>query len=599
MINKNSASALKQPLLFRTALVLGVILFITLANMVASFLTSENVENDAVRINLAGSLRMQSYRIAEAVLIRDNADIFIGEDHSLEREIAEFEARFNRPVLIGHIEQSRNKSLKDSVLSLQREWSSLKAMLSDNQTPLQDTLVEIDRFVALIDGLVSRLEAQTESKFRLLRLLQLVSLLVTIIVVVIALVDINSNVVVPLQKLLAMAGRLQAGEFSQRLPVNGDDELSTLSRTFNEMSESLEAMYRDLEYKVEEKTLHLGQARDNLSLLYETSRLLSSELPIRERINESMINVSNYFPGFIFILEADDDANEVNQYPQGEDVVAAKNKYHAEFDVDSDTLHYGKMSVYSDKPLQEQLRNLFQTIAENIAVAQKGELQQVHLRRIGLMEERAVIARELHDSLAQSLSYLKIQISRLHMLRDREADAKTIDEVILSIKSGIDSAYRQLRELLVTFRLRLSDEGLGVALEKATNEFSQRGELAIDLDNQIEGVQLTPNEEIHILQIVRESLSNIVRHSEATLATIALHLDEAGCIVVCIRDNGVGLKSNDISSSHYGKIIMQERAQTLSGQIEFTNRPQGGVEVRLVFSPESARKTLRFNEAVS
>lgn len=581
-----TASALQQPLLFRTSLVLGVILLVTIMNILASFLTAESVENDAVRINLAGSLRMQSYRIAESVLLAQTGTVSMGREHELKNEIAEFESRLYRPVLVGHIGQAGNEDLQNALSNLNSEWLQLKSVLEDTEKQLLYRLEEIDRFVLLIDDFVGALETQTENKFRLLRILQLVSLLITLIIVVIALVDISKNVVTPLQKLLAMASRLRSGEFGQRLEVTGEDEFSTLSRTFNDMSESLEAMYRELEHKVAEKTLHLEKARDDLSILYETSRVLGSELPLKERIQKSMDVLKARHDRFKFVVWIKMEDGSMECYPPNLEIGDIKIDDCVQFPVSSETVRYGELLVYTGETLPEALCKLFEAVSDNIAAACKGETQQVNKRRLGLMEERAVIARELHDSLAQSLSYLKIQISRLHMLKDRASGSEQIEEVILSIKSGIDDAYRQLRELLATFRLQLTDYGLDTSLKSAVDEFSQKGDSEIVLTNHLENVSLTPNEEIHILQIVRESLSNVVRHSGASKTDIILsnRIDDA--IEVCIIDNGSGFNNVDTSSNHYGKIIMRERAKTLSGKIEFLNPPGGGAKVCLTFTPE-------------
>ncbi len=165
--------------------------------------------------------------------------------------------------------------------------------------------------------------------------------------------------------------------------------------------------------------------------------------------------------------------------------------------------------------LENWQQQLIETFCDNIARTFALSLQQEQESRLALFAERGTIARELHDSLAQSLSYLKIQVSRLGTLLKREAPAEKIEDTLDELREGLNGAYRQLRELLTTFRLSLDEPSLEAALGNAVAEFGERGEVTIELDNRLQHVPLSPNEEIHVLQIVREALSNVVRHSQA------------------------------------------------------------------------------------
>lgn len=204
-------------------------------------------------------------------------------------------------------------------------------------------------------------------------------------------------------------------------------------------------------------------------------------------------------------------------------------------------------------------------------------------RRLALLEERAAIARELHDSLAQSLSFMKIQIARLQSSIRKDNS----EEVVVELRQGLDNAYRELRELLATFRVHLDVRGLGVALQFAIDEFSQRSNLSIALDNRLDNCRLNVNEEFHILHIVREALSNIVRHADAKNVMVSLVLYKSNStVVITIDDDGIGYKPLADGQGHYGQTIMKERAYSLGGTIEISDRRKGGTRVRLVFTPK-------------
>ncbi|WP_334145655.1 histidine kinase [Hyphomicrobium sp.] len=206
-------------------------------------------------------------------------------------------------------------------------------------------------------------------------------------------------------------------------------------------------------------------------------------------------------------------------------------------------------------------------------------------RRIAVLEERAAIARELHDSLAQSLSFMKIQLARLQS----SSVAVNNGPVIGELRAGLNNAYRELRELLATFRVHMDVRGLRYAIQQAIDEFSQRSSLSISLDNRLVNCELTANEEFHVLQVIREALSNIVHHASADSAFIELAMEANGSVVVTIDDDGVGCRPATDGHGHHGHTIMKERAFSLGGNIEIVTRPQGGTRVKLTFIPKSAQ----------
>jgi len=210
-------------------------------------------------------------------------------------------------------------------------------------------------------------------------------------------------------------------------------------------------------------------------------------------------------------------------------------------------------------------------------------------RRIAILEERAAIGRELHDSLAQSLSYMKIQLARLQSKVGNFTDENGDKVDLGDLREGLDHAYRGLRELLSTFRAHMDIRGLGYAIQSAIDEFSQRSILTITLDNRLVNCRLTVNEEFHILQVVREALSNIVRHSGANKVTILMLLKANDSVELTIDDNGSGFIPADDKYDHHGQAIMKERAYNLGGTIDVMAIRQGGTRVKLTFMPKLAQ----------
>jgi len=198
-------------------------------------------------------------------------------------------------------------------------------------------------------------------------------------------------------------------------------------------------------------------------------------------------------------------------------------------------------------------------------------------------EERAVIARELHDSLAQSLSYLRIQVSLLQtMLQKREDPTSDVDAALQKLRSTLSTADLQLRELITTFRLTMHGRTFAQALEDSIEEFEQRSSIAFDLDNRLPVGVLTVAEEMQLLLILREALCNVVRHSHASYCWVSVRLAEDGAVHLGVEDNGIGMRqAMHDTEPHHGLVIMQERAHSLGGSLRLEDRKEGGMRLQV------------------
>jgi two-component system nitrate/nitrite sensor histidine kinase NarX len=259
------------------------------------------------------------------------------------------------------------------------------------------------------------------------------------------------------------------------------------------------------------------------------------------------------------------------------------------FPVTDQDLRFGVLLVdlpagAEPEPVQQRLLG---TLAGHIGTALNLQRRMRQSRRLALHEERGVIARELHDSLAQSLSYLKIQAARLAAALGDGADTAAPRAVLEELREGVNSAYRQLRELLTTFRLKMDDRGLARALEATVEEFRRRGAVDVRLDNALPAMLLGPHEELHVLQIVREALSNVMRHAGAQHAAVSLR-GGRDAVEVEVVDDGRGLGLREDRAAHYGMTIMRERAAGLGGTLSADSAPGGGTRVRLRFRPGGA-----------
>lgn len=243
-----------------------------------------------------------------------------------------------------------------------------------------------------------------------------------------------------------------------------------------------------------------------------------------------------------------------------------------------------------DEAVPEDVALLFHSISEHLGMAlENARLTRENLR-ITLTNERQMLANELHDSLAQTLSFMNM---RLSLLRDamENRDQDKSDKYLNDLGRALDSAYAELRELLAQFRNRMDPRGLLPALWDIVSAFQDRNGINLDLDNRVPDMNLPPDQEVQVYHIVHEALTNASKHSRAQNAKITIDLQNDQYLFT-VEDDGVGiiqpLKSGD--GMHLGLNIMRERAQRLGGNVSVENRKEGGVCVTLTFPAGNARK---------
>lgn len=600
----------KHSIIARLGASMFAISLMALISMIGSVIVAESTQGDAAGINLAGSLRMLSFRMAsETQQYQSHPDPQMRAQ--AEETIKEFSKRINSPVMAEVIPETRDHLLYSQYKDVVQEWEqhlapSLQLALQKGSHGGDDYIRNIEAFVPRIDKMVQLLERSTESKIKLLSLVQGISLFMTILIIFIAMLDIRNNVVVPLRQLVGMARQVSRGKLTSRSTYQSEDELGVLGRSFNDMAEELSKMYSHLENRVNQKTAQLRQSNESLQLLYETSRQFTRKDDICRRMIPVLKQLESITPvGPIQItlnepnkkqhyrqistqslerpLDCSDQSCEKCIVPQ---MIETPQQTLA-LPIQTDETYFGEFNAQFDpanRPNQDQFK-LIETVVENLSTALSLELKAQQKEKMSLIEERTVIARELHDSLAQSLSYLKMQVTRLQILREKDKPEEQINEVILELREGLNNAYRQLRELLTTFRLKLDKPGLEPALEATIAEFSERLGFAIHFNYDIRHQSLSPNEEIHVLQLVREALANIVKHAQASDVAVLL-TQKKDIIEVLIEDNGIGIPDNHEVKNHYGVIIMRDRASTLGGTLNLNNQAEGGLQVKVTFKPK-------------
>ena len=605
---------LRSSVLLRTGIVMGLLALLSLTSIVISTVIAEDISGRANAVNVSGSLRMLSNQILSELLQPEKRSQALGTIKIFEHRLL----RLERFVVAKSPEGSTSVIAVNGVL---QRWTRQIRDLQMNAaagdpSAMRQVALEIPDFVEQIDKVVYMIEAELEGKARLLRIIQLGLLGLIVLISLITIRLLHRQLVLPLAYLLEAAKTVSQGSFSTRVQHIGNDELGQLGRAFNTMVAEIASMYGNLEEKVKEKTLELTRTNQSLELLYHISQQLSAsdltldklqnilrEVERELEIGHSMICISEngQLPAHKVTsdltseeLHALCDATDCNQcFSRATQSLEQQAGMHAMVAVpigDGDRVR-GILPVLlkKDASLTRDKARIIETVGHHVSNALLNMRRVEEKHRLAVLEERSVIARELHDSIAQSLSYLKIQVTRLEKCLDQGCDAS---EIASELKQGLSGAYRELRELIVTFRLRIDERGFNVALQETVAEFSDKLGFPVQLRNTLSGIVLSGNEELHVIRIIREALSNIERHAEAGNASVDISIDAFQAVTVHIRDNGKGFDTHHTPANHFGVNIMHDRAQILDGHIEVDSSPGQGTVVTLQFLPHKVRQAI-------
>jgi len=241
---------------------------------------------------------------------------------------------------------------------------------------------------------------------------------------------------------------------------------------------------------------------------------------------------------------------------------------------------------------REDISHLFSSIGRHLGIAiEKARLER-HARRLSIMEERTLLANELHDSLAQTLASLRFQVTLVEETVAQSKDRTGIRQ-IRTIKDGLDQANSQLRELLAHFRTRMDERGLIPAIESVVERFRKETGIAAFFQNEIVESNLPPSLEVQVLHIVQEALTNVRKHSDAQNVRVLLRADDHGEHHVLVEDDGQGIEEKVVSDppgEHIGLSIMRERAARLGGTLNIESEPGEGTRVELQFNVPPQRR---------
>jgi two-component system nitrate/nitrite sensor histidine kinase NarX len=442
-------------------------------------------------------------------------------------------------------------------------------------------------------------------------------------------------VINPLSQLQSGLRKIELGDFSTRMEVDTQDEFGQVGEGFNVMAMKLQTMYEGLESQVKVKTQHIEAQRSRIETLYEVSAFLASADTVQDLSRGFAQRVREIMKADAVAIRWFDEANQrylmlaSDCFPQdmGEEERSllagacacgnlqpnARTKVipiaiHAEapmrqchkagyenvvsVPVRLQQRLIGEVNLFFRNPLElsNDEGELLDALASHLASAMEGLRADALEREAAVGKERAMLARELHDSIAQSLAFLKIQVQLLRSA-SQKAQAQQVETALDELDAGLRESINDVRELLVHFRTRTNTDDIEAALQETLQKFKHQTGLPTQLQVLGAGLPLPADVQVQVLHVIQEALSNVRKHAHATQVHLEVHKGLHWSFVV--RDNGAGFALEDPKGeTHVGLKIMRERAAQIGADVQLRSSPEDGTSVTLVLPEHPVHNTI-------
>ena len=461
-----------------------------------------------------------------------------------------------------------------TVLARSADWEAVRLRLANQVRELESSMSAL---VKTIDREVGEERAQAVFSIaqaqRRIRLIVPTTAILTLLFATILGWFVTRSIARPLGKLMEGTTALAAGDFTHRVPAAGNDEIGRLGSIFNDMIVRLQGLYRELQQLVD-FVPQLIVVLDADGTWLHANRVTQeyTGLALEEHSSAEMIGR---------VIHPDDTERMRVICEHGLSAADA-------FELDARLL--GKDGVYRwflfrYNPLVEEgsVKRWYVTATE--IEARKQEEERVRKENVRL-EERTLIARELHDTILQSFQAASILLAAALESVPLDSLLKPrLDRVLQVMKQGVEEGRNTIQDLR-------SSEANTVDLVVALSGVQQ--ELAvpphIDFRVNVAGREQVLRAPVRheVYRIGREALVNAFSHSRAKRVECELEYGGSG-LTMRIRDNGCGMDAKILQSGskgHWGLVGMRERAARMGGLLKISSEKMVGTEVQL-FVPSS------------
>jgi len=599
-------------------------LLLVFISTVATLWVSWQLDGGAAAVNEAGRMRMQSYRMSLSVGTGETAAL---GDQAKEFDQSLLTLKRGDPVRPLFVPWDAGVAAQFAVV--EQDWAQYQARwIQAKPKVLSQLRTDTVTFAAHIDAFVRGIESHIAKWTALLHLLQISMLTLVILGAAVLLYAGYLFVLEPVGQLKQAIEKIQSGDFGARVACVTSDEFGTLADGFNGLAEHLQSMYHNLEGKVAEKTVQIMEKTERLESLYEVTALVANATSLdalAQGFTQSLARIAHadgvalrwsnqanqrhlmlaahglpaamveaeqcIYTGDCHCGNADTEARlkviAIRDIASALPQHCAKAGFETMFTIPV-RLHnrlMGEVDLFFHARVTPSLaeRSLLEALSTHLASGMENLRLNALEKEAAVSQERHLLARELHDSIAQSLAFLRIQVQ---LMRDaiKRSDPLEIAKVLEEIDVGVRECYGDVRELLLHFRTRTNAEDIETALAITLRKFEHQSDIKTTLAMQGQGMPLSPDLQIQVLHIIQEALSNVRKHARAS--QVWLDVQQSPTWRFEVRDNGIGFDtgSDPFDETHVGLHIMSERAQRIGAELELISKPPHGSSIILTLA---------------
>lgn len=449
--------------------------------------------------------------------------------------------------------------------------------------------------------------------------------------VVRAILFVRNSLLDPLTQVRHWVSRVRSGDLSARMPSLATGEFNELARDINRLARLMESLHNDLETEVDVKTENLARKSLALQLLYEVVTSTNEDYEVNDLLLHFMRRLGNVYAADAAVVRILDDSNLnlIGSYGLKSDSnflassvpirFVVKNSLFGkgQIDVRSETINESlqarkpgqgfdngvrqiisiplqyrdsimgcyQLFVSSDTELDRDARELLVSVGQHLGAAVEQSRLDQDAGKLMMVEERARLANELHDSLAQTLASLRFQVRVLDETLHQDEEQVTWEE-LEKLESRVEEANHELRSLIAQFRAPLQSQEVVFSVEKLIRKFRQDTGVAVFFQNEWQDDKLSSDMRTDVIRIIQEALANIKKHADANTVRVLIRHQNSHYRIM-VEDDGVGFDESEVvvgePGEHIGREIMMERARRLGSEIKLESEPGEGSVVSLEF----------------
>ncbi len=562
-------------------------------------------------------------------------------DKELLTAIADYQQadeQLNLQISTLNILQAKSQAVKDRYTDFSESVNSIRSLNLDDYTRALTFLwenqgersgpIKKERLINAIDDLLFtyREDSQlkiNEARSQGLNVTVVAVLLVTVAGILVAFVSslITRSITRPLRKLAGVARAIRQGDLDVLVPVmRGEDEVANLAGAMRSMAANLRISHRELQSSLEAISRRNRELSAVNRVAATTGQSLDLDIVLHDALDQIM-SLAEMDNGSIFLMEPDKETLVLKAYHnQSESYVRNFNRIKLGEQLTGQVALTGEVTLLSDpfqdprvtidqvkaethkrfylgvplkskgkvvgvvnltslnrRELESQDLELLSAIGSQIGIAVDNARLYQQASQVAALEERNRLARDLHDSVTQTLFSITLTAESIKAMLTRKPER--VEGQVDRLQTLARGALAEMRSLI--FQLRpaaLQEQGLVSALEK--HIVALRTKEVFDIDLEVQGERrLSDDHEQALYRIAQEAFNNISKHAFASHVWVNLVIDDEGATLT-IKDDGLGFDAVKVLAnrdrSSLGLTSMRERTELAGGIFSIESTPSGG-----------------------